>query len=67
MPRAYLSFRAQGWALIPYPVDYRSTLRLELNPSLNIIGKLANLDEVVREWGALFIYHRLGRTEQFLP
>ena len=67
MPRAFLTFQAQGWTLIPYPVDYRNVGEGNFKPSLNVVGKLANLDEVVREWGALFVYNRLGRTNTLLP
>lgn len=67
MPRAYLTFQAQGWTLIPYPVDYQSQGRIELDPTLNIVGRLYELDKITREWAALFVYNRLGRTEKLLP
>ena len=67
MPRAFLTFQAQGWTLLPYPVDYRNVGEGNFKPSLNFIGKLANLDEVVREWGALIVYNRLGRTDSLFP
>lgn len=67
MPRAYLTFQAQGWTLIPYPVDYQSQGRVELDPTLDIVGRLHELDKIAREWGALFVYNRLGRTETLLP
>lgn len=67
MPRAFLTFQAQGWTLVPYPVDYRSRARPVVQPSLTFIGKLADLDEIFREWGALFVYNRLGRTDTLLP
>lgn len=67
MPRAYLTFQAQGWIVIPYPVDYRHTGKLTLKPSIHVIGKLNDLDDYVREWGALIMYNRLGRTERLLP
>jgi uncharacterized SAM-binding protein YcdF (DUF218 family) len=67
MPRAYLTFQAQGWTLIPYPVDFRSNPASPPAPSFAIIRRLSELDEVVREWGALFIYHRTGRTTRLLP
>ena len=70
MPRALGTFRAQGWTLIPYPVDYRSVgqgVTGGAARSLDIMGRLAALDEIAREWGALFIYNRLGRTERLLP
>ena len=67
MPRAYLTFQAQGWTVIPYPVDYRHTGSLTLKPSLKIAGRLSDLDDYAREWGALIMYNRLGRTERLLP
>ena len=67
MPRAYGTFRTQGWTLVPYSVDYLGTGQVRFNPSLDIMGKLAELDTVAREWGALFIYKRLGRTTKLLP
>ncbi len=67
MPRAYLSFKAQGWTVIPYPVDYRHTGKIAIKPSLRVMSQLNDLDDFVREWGALIMYRQLGRTESFLP
>jgi uncharacterized SAM-binding protein YcdF (DUF218 family) len=67
MPRAMATFQAQGWLMIPYPVDFRTTGKLALRPSMNVLGKLIELDDFSREWGALFIYKRLGRIEKMFP
>ncbi len=67
MPRAYLTFQAQGWTVIPYPVDYRHTAKLAIQPTLKIVGRLSDIDDYAREWGALIMYNRLGRTEKLLP
>jgi uncharacterized SAM-binding protein YcdF (DUF218 family) len=67
MPRAMATFQAQGWLMIPYPVDFRTTGKLTFNPSINVFGKLVELDDFSREWGALFIYQRLGRIERMFP
>jgi uncharacterized SAM-binding protein YcdF (DUF218 family) len=67
MPRAMATFEAQGWTMTPYPVDFRTTGNLTFNPSMNIFGKLVELDDFAREWGALFIYQRLGRIEKMFP
>ena len=67
MPRALETFRTQGWSLLPYPADHKSLSKVRLSPSLDIMGNLDDLDEMVREWGALIIYNRTGRTERFLP
>ena len=65
MPRAFMTFQTLGWTLIPYPVDYRSDGNFR--PSLRVIARLASLDTVVREWGALLVYKNLGRIKQPLP
>ncbi len=69
MPRAMGVFRALGWELVPYPVDYRSTneYTLGLHVYLSVGGRLAKLDLAVTEWIALIVYRLLGRTESLLP
>ena len=64
MPRALSVFATLGWSLDPYPVDYRSApgLRLRLRP--NVAEALSDLDRVVREWGALWVYRRSGRIAE---
>lgn len=62
MPRALATFRNLGWTLTPYPVDYRTAGEPPLlNPDPQPAESLAALDEVVREWGAVLVYARLGR------
>ena len=61
MPRAHGTFRALGWTLTPYPVDHRTTGELRIAPNWDVAGTLADLDRVVREWGALAVYRRSGR------
>lgn len=62
MPRAWATFRTLGWTLVPYPVDplaaggswgFRSWAPAS--------ERLARLDRVVREWGAVWVYRRTGR------
>jgi uncharacterized SAM-binding protein YcdF (DUF218 family) len=69
MPRALGVFQTLGWNVVPYPVDYRTTgrERLEFIPSTDVLGRLVELDYVVREWGALLIYNRSGRTSTLFP
>lgn len=64
MPRALLTFRAQGWTLTPYPVDYRTTQRVSPRFEVRIGDRLAALDRVVREWGAYLVYRSLGRLRE---
>ena len=61
MPRALGTFRQLGWTLVPYPVDYRTTGTPELRWRPRLGETLAELDRVVRERGALWIYRRTGR------
>lgn len=67
MPRSVGIFRAVGWEVIPYPVDYRTRtgakpyLRFEFGQNLVI------LDDAVREWIGLTAYWLMGRTESLFP
>lgn len=64
MPRAYLTFRTQGWTLVPYPVDYRTTERVSPRFEVRVGDRLAALDRVVREWGAYLVYRATGRLTE---
>ena len=61
MPRAHGTFRAAGWNLTPVPVDYRTTGELRVAPNWDVAATLADLDRLVREWGAIAVYRREGR------
>lgn len=61
MPRALGTFRNLGWRLTPVPVDYRTTGELRVAPDWDVAGTLADLDRLVREWGAIAVYRRTGR------
>ncbi len=61
LPRAHGTFRALGWTLLPVPVDYRTTGELRVAPSWDVAATLADLDRLVREWGAIAVYRREGR------
>ena len=64
MPRALGTFRQLGWSPVPYPVDYRTTGAAGLRWRPNLGETLAELDRVVREVGALWIYRRTGRLAE---
>jgi uncharacterized SAM-binding protein YcdF (DUF218 family) len=61
LPRAHGTFRALGWTLHPVPVDFRTTGELRIAPSWDVAATLADLDRLVREWGAIAVYRREGR------
>ncbi|WP_290698017.1 YdcF family protein [Amphritea sp.] len=67
MPRSVGIFRAQGWNVIPYPVDYYS-MPAGFNSVRADLGK--NLHELsigVREWVGLGAYFLTDKTDQLFP
>ncbi|MBF0093019.1 MAG: YdcF family protein [Alphaproteobacteria bacterium] len=66
MPRAVAVFRAAGWPVIPYPVDYLTEGRLRWRPRLNPVEGLASL-WVTHEWAGLLAYRLMGRTSSLFP
>jgi len=67
MPRAVGCFRAVGWTVIPYPVDYRTAGQLSVISELSLSEQLALVNGAAREWVALAVYRGLGRTAALLP
>jgi uncharacterized SAM-binding protein YcdF (DUF218 family) len=62
MPRAWATFRTLGWTTVPYPVDPMSAgAGWGWSTWPAAAQRLADLDRIVREWGALWIYRRSGR------
>jgi uncharacterized SAM-binding protein YcdF (DUF218 family) len=67
MARSVGIFRKAGFAVEPYPVDWRMGGRddiLKLSPF--IVG-LARIDTASREWLGLIAYWITGKTSEFLP
>ena len=68
MPRSVGIFRKLGWEVIPYPVDFKTTGKLEL--TLRIPPKLSStsvVSNVLYEWIGLTYYRLLGRTSELFP
>jgi hypothetical protein len=42
-------------------VDHRTTGELRIVPNWDVGTTLADLDRVVREWGAIAVYRQAGR------
>jgi len=68
MPRAVGCFRAVGMAVIPWPVDYRTSgpddaWRLFPRASEG----LRRVDLAAKEWAGLLAYYVTGRTNALLP
>ena len=56
MPRAVAVFRAIGWRIIPYPVDYRTRGDYEFDLSTNLNNRLQIFDLAASEWVATLVY-----------
>ena len=69
MLRSVGIFRAVDWSVTPYPVDYRTTGRIQLDyhPDANTGSRLADLDLAMREWIKLIAYYLMGRTRELFP
>ena len=67
MPRAVGVFRAQGWNVIPYPVDYRTTGDYRLALRFSIAGGLTTLNLAAKEWLGLVAYRLMGWTNTLFP
>jgi uncharacterized SAM-binding protein YcdF (DUF218 family) len=65
MPRAVGCFRAVGWEVIPYPVDYRA--EAEPRPYFHLSDHLDLVDTAAKEWIGLVAYRLLGHTEEIFP
>src|SRR5262245_11006975 len=67
MPRAMGCFRQAGFAVEPWPVDYRTSGRLQLWPTGGIPEGLRQMDFIMREYAGLAMYYLTGRTSTLLP
>jgi uncharacterized SAM-binding protein YcdF (DUF218 family) len=65
MPRAVGCFRAVGFDVIPYPVDYATGPDHELH--LDLAGSLRALGWEIHEWIGLVVYRVEGRTDALFP
>ena len=60
MPRAMGCFRQAGFAVQPWPVDYRTSGRIELWLNPGIPEGLRQMDFIVREYAGLAMYYSEG-------
>jgi uncharacterized SAM-binding protein YcdF (DUF218 family) len=67
MPRAMGCFRRAGFAVEPWPVDYRTSGRIEPWLKTGIPEGLRQMDFIVREYAGLATYYLTGRTGALLP
>jgi uncharacterized SAM-binding protein YcdF (DUF218 family) len=67
MPRAVGCFERAGWPVIAYPVDYRTTGRLEPWWDLDVATRLRELDQAAKAWAGLLVYWLTGRIGELFP
>lgn len=69
MPRAMSLFRAAGFPIEAYPVDYRTGgwRDLMVLPSLSMVGGFYRLDPAVHEWEGLIVDRLVGRSGVLFP
>ena len=68
MPRAMGCFRRAGFAIEPWPVDYRAPRTLDLTRwNSSIPEGLRRFDQVAREYAGLLAYYLAGRTDALFP
>jgi uncharacterized SAM-binding protein YcdF (DUF218 family) len=66
MPRSVGLFRKAGFAVEPYPVDWRAGVDLWAWRPLSLEG-LGVVDASVREWMGLLAYRISGKTSELFP
>jgi uncharacterized SAM-binding protein YcdF (DUF218 family) len=68
MPRAVGLFRKAGFAVEPYPVDWRTGGRADILTFTNLaLDGLERTDAAVREWMGLAAYRATGKIDVFFP
>jgi uncharacterized SAM-binding protein YcdF (DUF218 family) len=68
LPRAVGVFRQAGFAVEPYPVDWRTAGTEDaLRPFATLGDGLRRTDTAVREWVGLAAYWLTGKTSQLFP
>jgi uncharacterized SAM-binding protein YcdF (DUF218 family) len=68
MPRAIGAFRQAGFAVEPWPVDYRTRGRADLTRPFDKVSEgLRRVDAATREWAGLLAYWLRGRSDALFP
>ena len=68
MPRSVAAFRAAGFPVEPYPVDWRTRGPIDaLRPFSSLGEGLRRTDTAVREWVGLVAYRLAGKTTELFP
>lgn len=66
MPRAVGAFRAQGWEVLAFPVDYKTQRRSSWG-GFSFTHSTWMISTALHEWGGLIWYRFSGRSSSFFP
>ena len=67
MPRAFGVYKKTGWNIIPYPVDFRTSGKLDFAQEKFSLVAVENVSVGVREWLGLFAYWVSGQSRVLFP
>ncbi|MBT5549591.1 MAG: YdcF family protein [Nitrospina sp.] len=67
MPRAVGVFRSIGWPVIPYPVDFSTTGKIELGIIFDGLENINSISWALHEWVGIVAYRLMGRTSELFP
>jgi uncharacterized SAM-binding protein YcdF (DUF218 family) len=67
MPRSVGAFRAAGWHIIPYPVDFGIDPSTDLRPGFDLVDRLTVTALAGKEWIGLVGYRLMGWTRELFP
>ncbi len=67
MPRAVGAFRAAGWPVLPYPVDYVTAGGGGWSPGFDPWSGFASIAAGLHEWQGLVYYRLRGWTDTLFP
>jgi uncharacterized SAM-binding protein YcdF (DUF218 family) len=67
MPRSVGVFRAAGWSVVPWPVNYRTGRSLAADLETSFPERLREFEWGSREWVGLVAYWLMGRTDAIFP
>jgi uncharacterized SAM-binding protein YcdF (DUF218 family) len=68
MPRAIAAFRAAGFAVEAYPVDWRTRGPRDAGRFFGSLSEgLTRTDTALHEWAGLLIYRLTGKTKELFP
>ena len=60
-------FRKLGFAVLPYPIDYRTTGEVIFTRHVELARDLSLLDLATHEWVGLIGYRLMGWTDELFP